>query len=257
MFRRLTVQASFPFAGVILLSCGLLAFPQDTEKPKTKINPIDGAAMVWIKGGTFQMGSAKGQKDEQPVHEQTIAGFWMYRHAVTVAQYRKFCEAAKRPMPAAPPGGHLDTHPIVNVSWNDAVAYCEWAKVRLPTEAEWEYAARGGKQLEYGTSTGLLDHTLASFGGKNKGTRPVGSYPPNPFGLHDMAGNACQWTGSVRQPYPYRSDDGREDPKANGARAVRGGCMLGSADQARAAYRDNDLRGAANPCLGFRCAMKP
>ena len=257
MFQRLTVQVGFPCAGMLLLSCGIVAFTQDKAKPQTKINSIDGAEMVWIPGGTFQMGSDKGQKDEKPVHEQTVAGFWMYRHDVTVAQFRKFCEATKRKMPAAPAWGHMDNHPIVNVAWDQANAYCAWARVRLPTEAEWEYAARGGKGFEYGTSTGQIDDKLASFGGKNKGTKPVGSYPPNPFGLYDMAGNACQWCSSLRQPYPYRSDDGRENPKASGSRVVRGGCMLGSSDQARCAYRDNDLRGEANPCLGFRCAMTP
>ena len=256
MFRRLTFQAGFPCTAIILLCSGILAFTQDKEKPKTKINPIDGAEMVWIPGGTFQMGSDKGQKDEKPMHQQKVAGFWMYRHDVTVAQFRKFCESTKRQMPAAPDWGQIDD-PIVNVSWTDSIAYCEWAKVRLPTEAEWEYAARGGKQFEYGTSTGQIDDKLANFGGKNKGAKPVGSYPPNPFGLYDMAGNVCQWCSSFPQAYPYRSDDGRENLTASGHRVVRGGCWFGGADQARAAYRDNDLRGKANPCLGFRCVMTP
>src|SRR5262245_57374376 len=128
-----------------------------------RTNPVDGAEMVLIPPGDFLMGSDPEELDriwktfhwrqeelqftkgEQPAHRVRVDGFWMYRRPVTVAQYRKFCDTTGSSMPAPPEWGWTDTHPVVNVSWEDATAYCSWAGGRLPREAEWEYAARGGQ----------------------------------------------------------------------------------------------------------------
>jgi len=140
----------------------LEAFRQITGKVIEQINPQDGAEMVYIPEGEFIMGTDQAEidriwqrfgwekewkqyfKNESPKHQVYVDGFWMYRYEVTVAQYRKFCQETGRQMPPEPKWGWQDNYPIVNVSYDDAVNYCKWAGVRLPTEAEWEYAARGG-----------------------------------------------------------------------------------------------------------------
>jgi formylglycine-generating enzyme required for sulfatase activity len=138
------------------------AFRQITGKVIEQINPKDGAEIVYIPEGEFIMGTDQAEidriwqrfgwekewkqyfKNESPKHQVYVDGFWMYRYEVTVAQYRKFCQETGRQLPPEPKWGWQDNHPIVNVSYDDAVACGKWAGVRLPTEAEWEYAARGG-----------------------------------------------------------------------------------------------------------------
>jgi formylglycine-generating enzyme required for sulfatase activity len=235
--------------------------------------------MVWIPDGTFVMGSGKGTIAERPVHEQRVQGFWMYTKEVTNAQFRKFVGAYPQWSPEQIPrlyhDGHYlkhwrdessmiskeDEYPAVYMSWYAAKAYAEWAGGRLPTEVEWEYAARAGKQLDYGTATGKLSRDLANYsgtGGKDRWsfTAPVGSFPPNPFGLYDMTGNAAEWTSSLHKPYPYSATDGREHPDMRAARVLRGG----SWDDREFMSRATD-RGSLGPTccyggmIGFRCVV--
>ena len=198
------------------------------------------------------MGSRNGYGDEKPVHEQQVKGFWMYAKEVTNGQYRKFLAANPQWTPERMDselrdGDYLkhwreqsqaskdDDYPVVYVPWYAARAYAEWAGGRLPTEAEWEYGARGGKQFEYGTATGELSPELANY--QAQGAKPVGSYRPNPFGLYDVAGNVWEWCSSLYKNYPYRPDDGREDLEGAGARAVRGGSWSNRDSRLRAALR--------------------
>ena len=113
-----------------------------------RVNPKDGATMVWIPSGAFLMGSDSGEDNEKPQHTVELDNYWMYKYPVTVKQYRKFCNDPKTksmmpPWPEWDPAWKKDDHPIVNVTWFDAGAYCQWAGVSLPTEAQWEKAARG------------------------------------------------------------------------------------------------------------------
>jgi len=124
-----------------------------------------------------------------------VDGFWVGKCEVTVAQYREFCLATGQRMPYPPEWGWKEDHPVVRVRWEDATAYCEWAEVRLPTEAEWEYVARGGKGHEYVMGDGTPSPELALLEGDwyTGSTKTVGSDAANPFGLHDLAGNVWEW----------------------------------------------------------------
>ena len=183
-------------------------------------NPTDGASMVWVPGGTFSMGSIDnvGENREHPAHQVTLTGYWIYKYEVSVAQYRAFCAATSRTLPSFPSGyswegktgwtdPNLQQHPIVNVSWFDAKAYAGWAGVSLPTEAQWEYAARGVSEHNFpwgGSATandsynGWDETKCANFYNSyavGKSTWPVGSFPAGASwcGAQDMAGNVWEW----------------------------------------------------------------
>jgi formylglycine-generating enzyme required for sulfatase activity len=154
-------------ASLWLACCGAAR----AEFVKVKVNPKDGAKMVYVPAGMFTMGmpdfnNAAGP-DEKPAHRVRLDGYWIYQTEVTVAQYKKFCTATGHAMPPEPRWGWFDTHPIVNVSWDDAVAYCTWAGAALPTEAQWEKAARGTDSQNHlypwGNNTGWTDASGAQY----------------------------------------------------------------------------------------------
>ena len=153
--------------------------------------------LVRIPAGPFTMGG-DGQYDGKPIHEVTLPEYWMGKYPVTNAQYAIFAQAAKRKfeMPR-----DKAQHPVVNVTWKDALAFCEWLsqasnhKVALPSEAEYEKAARGADARPYPWGSGAPDKTLCNFNNNERGTTPVGKYSPkgdSPFGCADMAGNVWE-----------------------------------------------------------------
>jgi formylglycine-generating enzyme required for sulfatase activity len=239
--------------------------PANAQRGDTWTNPNDGAVMIYIPAGEFLMGSNDGDDDEKPQHRVYLDGYWIYKYEVTVAQYRKFCRATGREMPKAPPWGWKDDHPIVNVTWHDAVAYCDWAGVRLPTEAEWEKAARGTDGRKYPWGNEWDGSKCANSVGSNNlfSTVPVGSYPQgvSPYGVHDMAGNVWEWCSSLYEPYPYRADDGREERGKNvagGARRVlRGGSWhYDIENDFRTPNRNRNYPDYRWYYNGFRCAAR-
>jgi serine/threonine-protein kinase len=223
---------------------------------------LDNAEMVYIPAGTFTMGDTHGEglPNERPGHPVSLPAFWVDRTEVTNTQFVQFARAAGfRPRPALlrEAQGKAD-HPVVHVTWEDAVAYCRWAGKRLPTEAEWEYAARGtdGRRYPWGDT---WDPSRARFEGNNGGqtTAPVGSYPAgaSPFGVLDLAGNVWEWTSSLERPYPYVASDGREDPAAPGQRVTRGGGWRFRPGALRTTVRWGLEPTNQRPVIGFRCAQ--
>ena len=174
-------------AGVSAGVAGLASDMLDRRKARRRTNPKDGAAMLYIPAGEFTMGSNEND-DEKPQRKVNLDGYWIYKREVTVAQYRKFCRATNRQMPEAPSWGCKDHHPIVNVSWDDAKAYADWAGVALPTEAQWEKAARGidGREYPWGNEWDSSKYAN-SDGTRVSSTKPVGSYTvdDSPYGAVD------------------------------------------------------------------------
>ena len=226
----------------------------------------DGARMILVPGGSFRMGSNEGNDDEKPVHGVELSSYLLDETEVTWEQY-----VSKRPPPERPswhPGGR---HPVVNVSWEDASAYCASVGMKLPTEAQWEYAARGPRSLRYpwGESWDERKANWSDEGfwgfklGKKDGheyTAPVRSFPSGagPFGHLDLAGNVWEW---VNDWYAYASRVGGvrdpAGPRSGTRRVLRGGSfnVVNYSIFLRGDYRHYDIPSARCNAYGFRCAQ--
>jgi formylglycine-generating enzyme required for sulfatase activity len=230
-----------------------------------------GTAVVWVPPGPFLMGSDREEdpqaySDELPKHPVTLPGYWIGRYPVTVAQFRIFLMETGR----AGVGHRLsgpDTHPMRLVSWLEARAYCRWLSERtgwavtLPSEAEWEKAARGPSGRIYPWGNTPPNAALCNAGHRYGGTTPAGAYSPqgdSPYGCADMAGNVWEWTRSLYRDYPYDPDDGREDPEAGGGWVLRGGAFSTLRAYVRCAYRFGfDPNYRYLDYGGFRIVVKP
>jgi formylglycine-generating enzyme len=187
--------------------------------------------MAPIPAGEFAMGR-DGEGPASPVHTVRVRAFLVDRYEVTNAEYAAFCQATGRDLPrfwgnaAFRSGPKYPDCPVVFVSWGDAKAYATWRGKRLPTEAEWEFAARGGRAGSKYVDGDVLDSTKVNFTLSHQdGPVPVGSYAPNGYGLYDMAGNVQEWVADRYDP-AYYAGSPVEDPKGpekGGQRVIRGG----------------------------------
>ena len=219
----------------------------------TQISPQDDMVMVYIPAGYFEMGNENGDSDER--HSVHLDSFWMDQTEVTMAQFQRFMQETGF---AASLCGNGDDYPAACVDWYAAGEYCSWAGRRLPTEAEWEKAARGTDGRTYPWGEGI-DCDKAQYSGCNGDALPVGSKPAgaSPYGVLDMAGNVWEWVSSLYKGYPYDASDGREDLEVSGSRVLRGGSWDNDGRGVRSASRLRDSPDDTRSDFGFRCARSP
>jgi len=268
----------------VLAVVGALMLTQCAKKETSKNIAID---FVKIPGGRFEMGDkwGAGDSDERPVHSVKVKTFFLSRSEITVAQFRRFIETTGYQTDADTTGWGMawtgeqggivrganwsrpgfsqgDDHPAVMVSWNDAVAFCRYTGTRLPTEAEWEYAARNGKQNTLYPSGDSLTIQDANFRINSAPdpfpfTSPVGRFKPNTFGLVDMAGNASEWCSDWYDPVYYEEKDSSNPrgPSLGQYRVLRGGSFMDNRDFCRSVERNAGLPDDRVFSVGFRVAL--
>ena len=294
----MTRHTNLGILSAILMTSACLAQEQPTQSSNLppnsttqKRNPKDGQIYVRIQAGTFRMGCEQGDNDcdssEKPAHDVRISkDFWIGQTAVTVGAYQKF---AREKGAATPPdrdneGRRLnaaaddDKLPVVAVTWSEAVAYCQWAGLRLPSEAEWEYAARAGTTgVRYGTLDEIawyadnsgrerVDGTKFAKGEREEyvqrlfrngnGAHPVATKRPNAWGLYDMLGNVWQWTADWYGETYYQQSAASDPagPVSGEWRVVRGGSWFDAAWDVRVVIRYARAPENRSNDFGFRCA---
>lgn len=222
---------------------------------------------IYIPGGSFSMGSASpgAAPDERPAHEVSLSDFCLDRVEVTAAAYTRCVTAGACTRPASQ--NPVDEGPVTGINWNQAEAYCRFVGGRLPTEAEWEFAARGtdGREYPWGAEApsdcDRADWTSGGASCRGVGPSPVGSYPrgASPFGVLDMAGNVWEWTADwYARSYAAGSANDPTGPEQGSARVTRGGGWNNDqSDRLRATFREGQHPAFHDYDLGARCAYEP
>jgi iron(II)-dependent oxidoreductase len=244
-----------------------------------RTNRKDGAKMIYIPACEYMMGTTDEEidallqahpefkrdwfTDGMPRHKVTLSGFWIYKNLVTVGQYKKFCKATHHKMSGLSESDlspSMNDHPVAGICWNDAKAYCDWAGVTLPTEAQWEHAARGPQNYTFPWGN-TFDRSKLRCSGTKQGdagdTAAVGSYPPNSFGLNDMAGNVWQWCWDWYAEDYYANSPSQDPPgPATGQyHSMRGGSWYRNGEgDFRCTHRIRNAPDDTKGYFGFRCA---
>jgi uncharacterized protein (TIGR03437 family) len=235
-----------------------------------RLNPQDVLNYVWIPAGTYTMGCSpgdsecwtEGEGNETPAHSVTISkGFWMGQTEVTVGAYKRFAQATGTTMPSGPAwdsGWIQNNLPMVKMTSDDTRSYCIWAGGRLPTEAEWEYAARAGTQTKYyfGTDAALLGYYAWYWENSGNAVHPVGQKKPNAWGLYDMLGNEWEWVQDWYGAYSSQAVTDPQGPSSGRYRVVRGGSCFSYASYARVSQRVYFPSGCLDGDCGFRCVRE-
>jgi formylglycine-generating enzyme required for sulfatase activity len=250
--------------------------PTGTNPAGIPVYTFGGLEFVRVPKGKFIMGGEVGDR-EKPQREVDIpCDYWIGRFPVNNAQCNEFVQAMGARPPVYNEHPVLDwskrrDHPVVFVTWEFAMSYCMWLnelhgselpegyQFRLPTEAEWEKAARGqnGNEWPWGN---VFDPTRSNCDGASKTTTPIGKYSPrgdSPYGATDIAGNVWEWCHSLYEPYPYKANDGREDETASGDRFLRGGSFSSGRGHSRGPFRYDSGPGYLGYFIGFRVAASP
>ncbi len=242
--------------------------PTATPYP-AQITDSKGIQMALVPAGEFTMGSEDGDSDEEPVHQVYLDAFYMDIYEVTNAAYRACMNADACDPPHRTSSDsrsnyygnvRYDNYPVINVDWHQAEAYCEWRGARLPTEAEWEKAARGadGRLYPWGKD---LDCSKANYGNCNRDTTEVTTYSSgkSPYGMYDMAGNVWEWVADWYFKYYYANSPFSNPlgPVSGDSRALRGGSWSDDDNSVRASDRSRDDPAYWNDHIGFRCSRSP
>jgi formylglycine-generating enzyme required for sulfatase activity/predicted Ser/Thr protein kinase len=273
--------------------------PLNASLGDTWLRPADEMVMVYVPAGLVQMGSTDAEiedaliqcgqlygdeglcgwylhRDETPQHSVTLGGFWIDQTEVTNAQYALCASdggcADSDLVYATDTTYNGDNYPVVGVSWWDAAAYCEWVGARLPTEAEWEYAARGldgriypwgdtfdGTRLNFCDANCTYNHKETKYDDGYENTAPVGNFPTGASwcNAQDMAGNVSEWLGDWYGDYPSEAQTNPLGPETGGYRVLRGGSWVNDRIGVRTVNRMCPLPSERNGFIGFRCVMLP
>jgi len=226
----------------------------------------DSSLMVVVPASEFVMGSNDGDMDERPIHRVYLDEYYIDKCEVTNRQYKQFCDATGRRYPEDPGwegmSGYFTSrpsYPVVNVSWEDATAYCAWVGKRPPTEAEWEKAARGtGAPCNFADRNTYYSWSARDVDDGYARTAPVGSFPggASPYGCLDMAGNVWEWCNDWYDADYYRGSVTNNPPgrSSGSVRVLRGGSWKSGVAELRSAYRSSGAPSGWCDDLGFRCA---
>ena len=244
---------------------------------------IDGAGipMALVPAGAFIMGYDRGERDEAPVHTVTLADYYIDQYEVTNATFADFLNSVGNQIEFSAfwlefndpdvrlhenegvwsPDPGFEQHPVIEMTWFGARAYCEWRGGRLPSEAEWEKAARGTEGNLFPWGNNAADCSMANFAACVRATVPVGSYPENvsPYGAYDMAGNVWEWVNDWWDPeyYTYTPLDNPTGPELADFKVRKGGGYDNNANHLRASFRYHNLPPLTFRTIGLRCAASP
>jgi formylglycine-generating enzyme required for sulfatase activity len=246
-------------AAALVWKSGKLVLPAKWRAGTVEVNNGDSQKYVWVPPGSFRMGCSDGDADcspdEKPAHTVSITkGFWMGQTEVPIGAYTHFYQQTGRVAPAAAPFRQGDDQPVVNVSWHDADAYCNsWAAGRLPTEAEWEYAARAGTMT---SRYGDLDTIAWHKGNSNNTTHAVSQKAPNAWGLYDMLGNVWEWCSDWYGAYSANPATDPQGPGSGRQKVGRGGSFVHDSNIVRVSVRGGNPPEVPDSNLGFRCVRE-